>query len=294
MLPQAPRNVPLRVPLNVPLCVAPGAAGRAAAALPLRAMAIAAALGLAALCAPPAGAESGEIAQRRAEQRTAFTDAEITFGFFRIAFGAELNLAGRIDRIRKFHGPVRVYGDNRAKPDRRRQLAAIVADIRSRVAHLDIAITANREAANVVVRLVRNRDIRRTIREYFGRDQADRIQSSLDPQCLSGFRKDDAFRIENANVILPADAGEFVFYDCAYEELLQALGPINDDSSVPWTMFNDNVQLGFFGIYDQFLLNILYHPRIRAGMTAAEVRAVLPAVLPAVRAFVAKRNGLPP
>jgi len=66
------------------------------------------------------------------------------------------------------------------------------------------------------------------------------------------------------------DAGDFTFYDCAYEELLQGLGAINDDPSVPWTMFNDDVQMGFFDVYDQYLVNILYDPRIRPGMTKAE------------------------
>lgn len=244
--------------------------------------------------AAPAHAEDEVIARRRAEQRTTFSDAEITDGFLKVAFGAEFTLAGRIDRIRKFDGPVRVYVQGRSKPDRRRQVAAIVADIRAHVANLDIAMTRNRKTANVTVRLVRNREIRRTIREYFGRKQADRIQRSLDPQCLSGFRKDDTYRIQHADVILPFDAGDFVFKDCAYEELLQALGPINDDPSIPWTMFNDDVQLGFFGIYDQHLLNILYDPRIRPGMTVDEVRAILPAVLPTVRAFVSRKNQIPP
>ena len=57
-------------------------------------------------------------------------------------------------------------------------------------------------------------------------------------------------------MILPVDAGDFTFYDCAYEELLRALGVINDDQSVPWTMFNDDVQMGFFDVYDQYLLNM--------------------------------------
>ncbi len=26
-------------------------------------------------------------------------------------------------------------------------------------------------------------------------------------------------------------------------------------------MFNDAVRMGFFGVYDQYILNILYHPR---------------------------------
>jgi len=94
-------------------------------------------------------------------------------------------------------------------------------------------------------------------------------------------------------VFLVADTNDFTFYDCAYEELLQALGPINDTDKVSWTMFNDDVQMGFFGVYDQYILNILYHPRITAGMTAAQVRVLLPEIIPEVRAFVAKTNNLP-
>ena len=112
------------------------------------------------------------------------------------------------------------------------------------------------------------------------------IKTSLDPQCLSGFRKNDAYEIERSNVILTVDNGDFVFFDCAYEELLQSLGPINDTSSVPWTMFNDKVSMGFFDVYDQYILNLLYDPRIRPGMTVEEVKAVLPAVLADVRAWV--------
>ena len=90
------------------------------------------------------------------------------------------------------------------------------------------------------------------------------------------------------------DAGDFIFFDCAYEEMLQALGPINDDNSVPWTMFNDDVHMGFFDLYDQYLLNILYDRRIRPGMTREETRALLPQILPDVRAFVARTNNLNP
>jgi hypothetical protein len=54
------------------------------------------------------------------------------------------------------------------------------------------------------------------------------------------------------------------------------------------------VHKGFFDIYDQYLLNILYDPRVRPGMTAKEVRALLPQIILTVRAFVAKANRLPP
>jgi hypothetical protein len=240
----------------------------------------------------PAQAENPQISARRAVERTTFTDAQIAGGFFKIAFGAEFHVAGRVDRIRKYAVPVRVYVDSLAKPDRREQVAQVVADIRSRIKHLDITMAEERESANVVVTLVRDRDLGKTIRGLYGRDRARQIQRSLEPQCLSGFRKDPEFRIIKSDVLLVVDSGDFIFYDCVYEELLQALGPINDDPTVPWSMFNDNVQMGFFDVYDQYLLNILYDPRIQPGMTRQEVKALLPQILPDVRAFVASVNDL--
>ena len=239
----------------------------------------------------PASAEIPAIASRQRAEKKTFTDAEIVEGFLKTTFGAEFQLAGRVDRIRKFVTPVRVFADgNRA--DRRAQLAQVVADIARRVRHLDIAIVTNAEDANVTVKLVRDRDLTRTIARDYGRERAREIKTSLDPQCLSGFRKNDAYEIERANVILTVDNGDFVFLDCAYEELLQSLGPINDTSSVPWTMFNDKVSMGFFDVYDQYILNLLYDPRIRPGMTVDEVKAVLPAALADVRVWVKRVNNL--
>jgi hypothetical protein len=231
-----------------------------------------------------ARAENPEIASRRAAERTDFTNDEIREGFFKIAFGAELQIDTPADRVRKFDEPVRIFVEG--APDRRRELAGVVADIRSRINHLDIAITNDRRAANFTVRLVPERRLKATIRALYGNDRAKQIQRALNPQCLSGIGKDERFRIRRAEVILPIDAGDFTFYDCAYEELLQALGAINDDASVPWTMFNDDVQMGFFDVYDQYLLNILYDPRIQPGMTRDEVDAVLPDILSSARTWV--------
>jgi hypothetical protein len=237
-----------------------------------------------------AQSDNADISIRRASERTSFSDDEIKDGFFKTAFRAELQFDRRIERIRKFDEPVRVFVVNRGAPDRRAEIATIITDIHAHVDHLDVALTDDRQAANFVVTLVQSRDFARTIRAHYGPDKAQQIQQSLHPQCLSGIGKDRSFRIRRAEVILPVDAGEFAFYDCAYEELLQALGVINDDNSVPWTMFNDNVQMGYFDVYDQYLLNILYDPRVRPGMTKAELDKLLPEVLPTVRAWVADGN----
>lgn len=238
-----------------------------------------------------AAGELPAVSSRQLAEKKSFTDGEIIEGFLKTAFGAEYHLAGRVDRIRKFDGPVRVFAES-DRADRKTQLARVVSDIAKRVQHLDIAMTDANEAANVRVKLVRDRDLYRTLTSFYGAEKAREIRTSLDPQCLSGFRKNDDFEIEHSDVILTVDNGDFVFLDCAYEELLQSLGPINDTASVPWTMFNDNVSMGYFDVYDQYILNLLYDPRIKAGMTVAEVKAVLPTVLKDVRAWVKQVNDL--
>jgi hypothetical protein len=239
----------------------------------------------------PASSEVAEIARRQRVEKKNFTDAEIIEGFLKTSFGAEFQLAGRVDRIRKYDGPVRVFADS-SRPDRKAQLARVVADIGQRVQHLDIAMADRVEDANITVQLVRDRDLTPTIARSYGSERAREIKRSLDPQCLSGFRKNERYEITHSDVILTVDTGDFVFLDCAYEELLQSLGPINDTSSVPWTMFNDKVSMGYFDVYDQYILNLLYDPRIKPGMTVEEVKAVLPDALADVRAWVKKVNKL--
>jgi hypothetical protein len=258
-------------------------------------LAVLAAIGLAfvAVAGEVRGAENPEISMKRSTQRLSFTNEEIIDGFYKIAFGAELQLDQPVERIRKFDGPVRVFVINQGGRDRLKRIAAVVGDIRARVNHLDIAMTEDRRAANLIVRLVPKRNFKQTLNSLYGPERSRQIQQSLNPQCLSGIGKDASYRIQRAEVLLPVDADEFAFSDCAYEELLQALGPINDDASVPWTMFNDEVQMGFFDIYDQYLLNILYDPRVRPGMTKKGVAELTPEVMPAVRAWVASNNPPP-
>jgi len=241
----------------------------------------------------PAAAETPGISARQRNEKKIFTDGEIIDGFLKTAFGAEYHLAGRVDRIRKYQMPVRIYIEGSSRADRRTQLGKVVKDIAVRVQHLDIAMADKRDDANAIITLVRERDLQKTISTFYGNEKAKEIRDSLDPQCLSGFRKNENYEIQRSDVILTVDNGDFVFLDCAYEELLQSLGPINDTDSVPWTMFNDNVSMGFFDVYDQYILNILYDPRIKAGMTVDEVRGQLPSVMPDVRAWVAKVNNLP-
>jgi hypothetical protein len=92
----------------------------------------------------PGHAENAEISHRRASERLDFTNDEIKDGFLKIALTAELQLGAPAERVRKFDEPVRIFVVSKALPDRRPELAAIVADIRNHVNHLDVAVTDDR------------------------------------------------------------------------------------------------------------------------------------------------------
>ena len=210
------------------------------------------------------------------------------------AFGAEFHLAGRVDRIRKYDMPVRVFADG---APRRPQGATGEGRRRHRPPRRSISTSRWPTSARTPTSwctLVRDRDLNRTIATFYGSERAREIKASLDPQCLSGFRKNEHFAIEHSDVILTVDAGDFVFLDCAYEELLQSLGPINDTDSVPWTMFNDKVSMGYLRRLRPVPPQHALRSRAsRPGMTVEEVKAVLPEVLADVRAYVKQINNLP-
>src|ERR1700760_1720236 len=98
------------------------------------------------------------VTQRQRTEKKVFTDSEIVEGFLKTAFGAEYHLAGRVDRIRKYDMPVRVFADG-GRSDPKEELAKVVTDIGQRIAHLDIAMTEHSEDANGHVKLVRDRDL---------------------------------------------------------------------------------------------------------------------------------------
>jgi hypothetical protein len=68
------------------------------------------------------------------------------------------------------------------------------------------------------------------------------------------------------------------------EEVLQGLGPVNDNRSLDESVFNDRSRHSSFTSFDRHILNMLYDPRVEPGMTKMEVSRVLPEVAAEVQA----------
>ena len=61
---------------------------------------------------------------------------------------------------------------------------------------------------------------------------------------------------------------------CLHEEIAQGLGLPNDSPLARPSVFNDDEEFGLLTRHDEYLLRMLYDPRMRTGMSEAEARPV--------------------
>ena len=54
---------------------------------------------------------------------------------------------------------------------------------------------------------------------------------------------------------------------------------VNDNPGLTHSVFNDTSRHVSFTKHDRYILNMLYNPKIKAGMSESDVQSVLPAVI---------------
>lgn len=209
------------------------------------------------------------------EVSMAFSDEEITDGFMRTVFGSEgAPSVADNDQVHKFTGPIRVFVVSTAITDRRAQIERFVRILNRTVANLNIRTVKRKEDANMVVHLVNRSEYTKVIRATLPPDFDTRFLESNHCSAVTGGRRGGV--LENAHVFIAASETWRPFRHCMVEEITQALGPVNDDSSLPYSIFNDDSEVPGFGIFDWFILNVLYDRRVKPGMSPEEVKPVLP------------------
>jgi hypothetical protein len=195
-------------------------------------------------------------------------------------FGVEYHAnTGAANRVKKYTKPVRVYIDNRSKIDRRKAAAAFVDSLRGKISGLDIKRVSNRDAANYILHIVDDNDYQGFAREVVGGNAAG-VGGS---QCLARLVTGPGTSIVRTDASVVSDLGEGLFRRCLIEETLQGLGPANDNAGLGDSVFNDYSKITRFTKFDRTIMNMLYHPRIRAGMTPNQARPILPDVLAEVK-----------
>jgi hypothetical protein len=223
-------------------------------------------------------------------QYTHFTAAELSKGFIALAFGSDLRIGARPLGIRRFDHPIRARIIGGGSVDRTTAMSRIIEEYAREVPPLGLSVASSAAVPDIEVRLIDEKDFQSALQEAFGARVARDFVSRTDPQCMTSVKSTADGKIVHSVSFIIVDKGEDVFLDCAYHELLHALGLSNHDQHNPWTTLNQNRMVGYLTVYDRDLLTLLYDPRIEPGMTARHVRGVLPGVI-AEQGLVSSNRG---
>ena len=207
-------------------------------------------------------------------QSATYRDADVADGFYKTVFGAEigaLSWGSQTKRVKKYVTPVKVWIDNRSRLNRLKYVRRFVRSLPGQIRGLNLRMARTPKEANFRIYIVDARDYQRTVREeIFRRNDID-----VPGQCIvrvlsrrSGITRSDA--------VIVSDQGFNLFRRCMVEEILQGLGPVNDDNSLTYSVFNDRTRYDSFTRYDRLILNMLYHPEVKPGMTKRQVRPLVP------------------
>lgn len=77
-----------------------------------------------------------------------------------------------------------------------------------------------------------------------------------------------------AVAVIRGEHPDLLRLSCIHEELAQGLGLTNDSPAARPSIFNDDEEFALLTTHDELLLKMLYDPRMRPGMTAAEARPI--------------------
>ncbi|XWN31792.1 MAG: DUF2927 domain-containing protein [Devosia sp.] len=214
-----------------------------------------------------------------------FSDQELIRGFLGTVFGAERQ-SGTRDRaaagqVKKFVGPIGYHIISTSRVDRVGTVRRFMSSLEAAVQNLSLYEERDPTYARLIIYLVDRAAYGRTIRTTVW-DGVD--TGFLEMNACSAVLAARPSGIERAHVYLVADEGFAGLSHCLVEEVAQSLGPANDDLSLADSIFNDESDLNAFGLFDWYILNMLYDSRVAPGMTMEEVRPLLPAIIQSVRA----------
>jgi len=229
-----------------------------------------------------------------------FTRGDLATNFMRIALFDEYTtqngryVAGEApSNLRRFDVPVLVRVVNGALTAKtaadfnQAQVASFTRRL-ARITGQDIRMAKEGERANMVVFFL-NRAEQPLMARQLGRyvsappkEVEDSFANSGNDLLCAAFalsqkRRPDSYRA--AIILVKSEHSEAQRDACIQEEMAQALGLTNDSRSARPSIFNDDEEFAALTKHDELLLQILYDPRLNSGMSAEEVRPLLPAII---------------
>lgn len=254
--------------------------------------------------------ESGRMRREVAPSDAPFSDDELVRNFVRIAlFDEYTDVNGRFVHsekpalLRRWEKPVRVAvmtGPSESAEEAARDRSNVAAFV-NRLALLtghDVGMAQEPEA-NFLVLFMTD-----TERQTFAHELPN-LYPGFAPAVLTAMRSVQNFCItysfwEKADpsayaaviIQIPAEHPPFTKLSCVQEEMAQAMGLPNDSPDARPSLFNDNKEFALLTEHDAMLLRMLYDPRLKPGMAAADVLPLLPAIAADARAAEERDSGM--
>ena len=221
-----------------------------------------------------------------------FNDRNLTDNFVRIAlFDEYVRRGGRLiaqqteSELRRWEIPVRIalrFGETVPDTQRQKDRRATASYARrlARVSGHPVTVSENNPNFHV---LILNEDERRR----YG-PQLKTMVPSIDASTIRTIEQFDrdifcvVFTFSNqrsnafthAIAVIRGEHPDLLRLSCLHEEIAQGLGLGNDSPNARPSIFNDDEEFGLLTSHDELLLKILYDPRMRPGMSAADARPI--------------------
>lgn len=224
----------------------------------------------------------GKLRTERQPADVPFTHADLTEHFGKTAFGIDPEFVERmsqeqldnVDVVRKWVRPIRFAAYGTIPPTDQSVMDGLFDRLRDTT---QIPIDHETEGNWNMGIYFFDYDQRRTFLSYLDNsDDADLYElfSSLfsDDYICSGTllrRTTDegelTGEIDHVFIFIRAELPSAMRHSCIEEEIAQAMGLIRDDDDVRPSLFNEDEEFAFLTEHDEYLLRILYDPRIRPG-----------------------------
>jgi len=109
-----------------------------------------------------------------------------------------------------------------------------------------------------------------------GSDLATVIDMPRETYCLVfAYSGSSASTYDSAVAVIRGEHPDLLRLACLNEELAQGMGLANDSPDARPSIFNDDEEFALLTVQDRLLLRMLYDPRLRPGMSAAEATPIV-------------------
>ncbi|UWQ81292.1 DUF2927 domain-containing protein [Leisingera sp. S132] len=218
---------------------------------------------------------------------TPYDAEDLARSFEQLAFFDEYGGAGISGGLGRWSGPVRIaaeFGPS-VQAEQRAQDRETLADYAARLARItghSISTVSGRANFHVIfASLDDSAYVAERVRELLPAISARDLSLLAAPPrsyyCLvvAGGPQTDPLSYTRGVALIRAEHPDLVRKSCVHEEVAQGLGLRNDSPRARPSIFNDDDEFALLTSFDEKLLQMLYDPRLKVGMSLEEARPII-------------------